>query len=367
MSGRCLFFTGYPGFLGRWQVRSILADDPSTQFDFLVQDKFLARAREDIAELEREGKAAPGSLRAHAGDVTDPMLGLSPDLYRELAERATEVWHLAGAFDLFVPEGLARKVNYWGVRHIVRFCKACPNLSHLVHFSSVVVHAEREGVIYEDELEAGQELINNYFATKFWGEVEVRRAMEEGLPAIIIRPAGVLGDSRTGETDKFDNIYLTFGVLRMLGKLRIPPVYLGEGKVRPNFVPVDYIADAVTAITRNPASIGRCFHVVDPDPPTTREMFEAIYELTVGRKPKVTIPTRVVDFLATRLGFIFALVKIPPDSMTYVNHVGLFDASNTLEMLEGTGISCPRIRDYYPVLYRWWLANRHRPDMQPKM
>lgn len=367
MGGRKIFFTGYPGFIGRWQVRSILADDPSAEFTFLVQEKFLARAREDIAALEAEGKAAPGSLTTVVGDVTDPRLGLADDTYEALAARTTEVWHLAGAFDLFVPEGLARRVNYWGVRHIVRFCQACPDLSHLVHFSSVVVHAEREGVIYEDELDAGQELINNYFATKFWGEVEVRRAMEEGLPAIIIRPAGVLGDSKTGETDKFDNIYLTFGVLRMLGKLRIPPVYLGEGKVRPNFVPVDYIADAVTAITRNPASIGRCFHVVDPDPPTTREMFEAIYELTVGRKPKVTIPTRVVDFLATRLGFIFALVKIPPDSMTYVNHVGLFDASNTLEMLAGTGISCPRIQDYYPILYEWWLANRHRPDMQPKI
>lgn len=367
MAERRLLFTGYPGFLGRWQVRSILADDPAAEFDFLVQEKFLARAREDIAALEREGKAAPGALKAHAGDVTDPMLGLSPELYRELAGRATEVWHLAGAFDLFVPEGLARKVNYWGVRHIVRFCKSCPNLSHLVHFSSVVVHAEREGVIYEDELDAGQELLNNYFATKFWGEVEVRRAMEEGLPAIIIRPAGVLGDSRTGETDKFDNIYLTFGVLRVMGMLGLPPVYLGEGSARPNFVPVDYIADAVTAITRNPASIGRCFHVVDPDPPTAREMLETIYELTAGRKPSLTVPTRVVDFLAARLGWLFRLMNIPPDSMTYINHVGLFDATNTLEMLEGTGISCPRIKDYYPVLYEWWLANRKREGMKPKM
>ena len=367
MAERILFFTGYPGFLGRWQVRSILADDPTAKFDFLVQEKFLARAGEDIAELEREGKAAPGSLRAFPGDVTDPMLGLSPDLYRELADRATEVWHLAGAFDLFVPEGLARKVNYWGVRHVVSFCKACSNLSHLVHFSSVVVHAEREGVIYEDELDEGQELINNYFATKFWGEVEVRRAMEEGLPAIIIRPAGVLGDSKTGETDKFDNIYLTFGVLRLLGKLRIPPVYLGEGKARPNFVPVDDFAEAVTPITRNPASIGKCFHVVDPDPPTAREMFDAIYELTAGRKASVTVPTRLMDLMANRLGWMFKLIKIPPDSMTYVNHVGLFDASNTLEMLAGTGITCPRIQDYYPVLYDWWLANRKREGMKPKM
>jgi thioester reductase-like protein len=367
MQGRKIFFTGYPGFIGRWQVRSILADDPGVEITFLVQEKFLSRAGEDIAELEREGKAERGSLRVIPGDVTDPRLGISAESYESLADWASEVWHLAGAFDLNVPEGLARRVNYWGVRHVVDFSKACSGLSFLVHFSSVVVHAEREGVITEDELDGGQELINNYFMTKFWGEMEVRRAMQDGLPAIIIRPAGVMGDSRTGETDKFDNIYLTFGILHLLGRLRLPPLYLGEGKVRPNFVPIDYLVDAVTAITRNPAAVGRCFHVVDPDPPTSREMFDVIYELTAGRKPSITVPTWMVDAMAKRLGWAFRLVNIPPDSMTYVNHVGLFDASNTLEMLEGTGITCPPIRDYYPRLYAWWLANRDRTDMYPKM
>ncbi len=95
MGGRVIFFTGYPGFLGRWQVHSILADDPSMELNFLVQDKFLARASEDLYELEREGKARPGSLKAVAGDVTDPRLGLFEDVYADLAARTTEVWHLA--------------------------------------------------------------------------------------------------------------------------------------------------------------------------------------------------------------------------------------------------------------------------------
>ncbi len=367
MATRKIFLTGYPGFIGRWQVRSILADEPGAEFIFLVQDKFMSRASQDIAALEQEGRARRGSLRAVAGDVTDPMLGLSAESYESLAGWAGEVWHLAGAFDLNVPEGLARRVNYWGVRHVIDFCRTCPGLRCLVHFSSVVVHAQREGLVLEDELDAGQELLNNYFMTKFWGEVEVRRAIAEGLPAIIIRPAGVMGDSRSGETDKFDNIYLTFGLLTLLGRLKVPPVYLGEGRARPNFVPIDYLVDAITAIARSDAAIGRCFHVVDPDPPTTREIFDVIYELTAGRKPLLTIPTRLVDLMADKLGWMFRLMRIPPDSITYVNHVGFFDAANTLELLAGTGIACPHVRDYYPILYRWWLENRGRPDMQPKM
>jgi thioester reductase-like protein len=160
MGNRKIFFTGYPGFIGRWQVRSILADDPDVEFAFLVQDKFMERAREDIAALEGAGKARKGSLRAIAGDVTDPKLGLSDEDYRSLAAWASEVWHLAGAFDLLVPEGLARKVNYWGVRHVVDFCKACSDLSHLVHFSSVVVHAEpgaRQQLLHDQVLGGGRD------------------------------------------------------------------------------------------------------------------------------------------------------------------------------------------------------------------
>ena len=367
MADRNLFFTGYPGFIGRWQVRSILADDPDAKFTFLVQEKFKARAEEDIAELEAAGKAVRGRLRAVAGDVTDPRLGLSEEDYRSFADWATEVWHLAGAFDLFVPEGVARKVNYWGVRHVVDFSQACSNLDHLVHFSSVVVHAEREGRILEDELDAGQELINNYFMTKFWGEMEVRRAMQQGLPAIIIRPAGVLGDSRTGETDKFDNIFILFKVFHFMSRLGVPPVNIGKGEMRPNFVPIDFLVDAITAITRNPEAVGKCFHVVDHNPPTSTEMLEEIWVAVSGKRPLFSIPAWVVDYLATHFGWAFKLFGIPPDSMTYVNHVGDFDDTNTRKMLEGTGISCPGIQDYYPKMFAWWLANRKRKDMYPKM
>lgn len=367
MAARRIFMTGYPGFLGRWQVRSILDDDPGVEFTFLVQEKFLGRALEDIAELATSGKAAAGSLRAVAGDVTDPRLGLAEEEYRSVAAWATEVWHMAGAFDLFIPEGLSRKINYWGVRHVVDFCESCGSLSHLVHFSSVVVHAEREDRMFEDELDAGQELVNNYFMSKFWGEMEVRRAMERGLPAIIIRPAGVLGDSRTGESDKFDNVFIMMKVFHLLHHYKVPPVGLGNGKMRPNFVPVDFVVDAVTAITRSPGAVGRCFQVVDHDPPNTAEMLDEIWLAVCGKRPRFSIPAPVVDYLAMHCGWLFKVFGIPPDSMTYMNHVGSFDDANAREILEGAGISCPRIQEYYPKMYAFWLANRNRKDMYPKM
>ncbi len=368
MASRNIFFTGYPGFLGRWLVRDLLANDPEARFTFLVQGKFLGRAEEDIADLVAEGKAAADQLSAVSGDVTDARLGLTAELYEQAAASTTEVWHLAGAFDLTVPEGLARRVNYWGVRHIIAFCKACSQLSHLVHFSSVVVHAERTGLILEDELDEGQNLINPYFSTKFWGEMEVRRAMrDDGLPAIIIRPAGVHGDSRTGETDKFDNVYLTFPLAEVAKILHVPPVNFGRGEAKPNFVPVDFLTAAAAVIGSKPEAVGKCFHIVDPDPPTSREQTQTVWRTVLGKEAHLTVPTPILDWTTRYMGWAYRLLKIPPDSITYLNHVGTFDDTNTRAALEGTGVTCPRFQDYLPRLYEWWKANRGREGMQPKM
>ncbi len=368
MSSRSIFFTGYPGFIGRWLVRDLLANDPEARFTFLVQEKFRGRAQEDIASLVAEGHAAEGQLKAEAGDITDAKLGLDGGRYEQAASHATEVWHLAGAFDLNVPEGLARRVNYWGVRHIVAFCKACPHLSHLVHFSSVVVHAERTDFILEDELDEGQDLVNPYFSTKFWGEMEVRRAMQEdGLRAVIIRPAGVHGDSRTGETDKFDNVYLTFPLAEAARILRLPAVNFGRGEARPNFVPVDFLTAAAAAIGSNTAAIGKCFHIVDPDPPTSREQTQMVWRTVLGREAYLTIPTPLLDWTTRHMAWAYKMLNVPPDSITYLNHVGTFDDTNTRALLEGTGITCPRYQDYLPRLYAWWKANRGREGMKPKM
>ena len=65
----------------------------------------------------------------------------------------------------------------------------------------------------------GQEFRNHYESTKYEAELLVRKAMADGLPATIYRPGIVVGDSRTGETQKYDGPYFLATFLR-----RQPPV-----------------------------------------------------------------------------------------------------------------------------------------------
>ena len=50
----------------------------------------------------------------------------------------------------------------------------------------------------------------------------------------------------------------------------------GKGDIPLNVVPVDYVVEAGHAIARDHRSLGKTFHLVDPNPVTAREVFEWI-------------------------------------------------------------------------------------------
>ena len=64
----------------------------------------------------------------------------------------------------------------------------------------------RTGTVYEHELVIGQDFKNHYESTKYQAEVWVREYLDK-VPTTIYRPAIVVGDSKTGETQKFDGPY----------------------------------------------------------------------------------------------------------------------------------------------------------------
>ena len=106
-------------------------------------------------------------------------------------------------------------------------CPAAERLERLAYVSTAYVAGKRTGVVYEHELVMGQDFKNHYESTKFQAEVWVRELLDP-VPTTILRPAIVVGDSRTGETEKFDGPYY---ILRAIsGRERHGPA---DAAVRP--------------------------------------------------------------------------------------------------------------------------------------
>jgi thioester reductase-like protein len=351
--------TGFPGFIGKRLVRELLAEDPAQQVVCLVEPRMEEAARKAAAEL-------PGSDRVEilAGDIRDRSLGLTKDDDERLTAETTAVFHLAAIYDLAVPLELAQRVNVDGTGNVIEFCQRCEKLERHNYVSTAYVAGSRRGIVYEHELIQGQWFKNHYESTKFQAEVWVRESMDK-VPTAIYRPAIVVGDSGTGETQKFDGPYFMLRAISVSQKRGWPIAQYGRSQAPFNVVPVDFIVRALLAGSKDEQAIGETFHLVDPEPITAKEVFGLLSELYAGRRPSYTVPARAVE-LALRAKPVSEMFDgIPPESMRYLNHSVRYDARRATDLMERHGLRLPRFPEYAEAMVRFFREHEDDPAFAP--
>jgi nucleoside-diphosphate-sugar epimerase len=332
--------TGYPGFIGKRLVEA-LAQQGRGRVYALVQPRFLDEAR----SLASRVPGAP--VEVLSGDVTDLHLGLSGEEVERVAASVTRIFHLAALNQLTVSREEAFRTNVEGTRNVLELAHECRRLERLVHFSTCHVAGAREGVISEDELDRGQEFRNAWEESKFHAEKAVVRAMD-ALPVTVVRPSTVVGDSRTGEIDRFEGPY-ALGILLVASPLVVPLPLPGNGIAPLNVVPVDFLVQATVRLASDPRAKGQTFHLVDPNPMSVARVYELIAERANRRIPKLTFPARAAEAVL-RLPLLERLTRPQRAALGYINQLAWFTSANTLELLDGTGIHCPRLSTYLDTL-----------------
>jgi len=335
------FVTGFPGFIGRRLVEHIAKQDPRGRICCLVLPKQLKEAQRAAERLEG------AEVELLSGDVVDLHLGLSGEEYQRLSNEVTDIFHLAALSQMSVPKQTAFRVNVDGTRNVIELARDCEKLRRLNHFSSCYVSGERVGVIAEDELDVGQGFHNVYEESKFNAERLMQRAAES-LPVSIYRPGIVVGDSKTGEVDRFEGPYY-LGILLVMSPLMVPLPLPGNGVAPLNVIPVDFLVQAVWTLSRDPRAAGKTFHLVDPNPMSARRVYEIIAEKANKKLPRFRLSARAADAML-RLPVLEKLVRPQRAAIAYVNHLAFYNCHNTLELLDGTGVRCPPLSTYLDKL-----------------
>jgi thioester reductase-like protein len=348
---RTYLLTGFPGFLAGRLVPRLLADDDEAQIVALVEPRMVERAR----------ALAPDGVDIQPGDITDAALGLDPRTYDRLTDEVVRVFHLAALYDLAVGADLAERVNVAGTQHVVNFCRRASRLERHHYISTAYVAGLRSGLVLEEDLAEGQAFKNFYESTKFAAEVIVRASMHD-VPTTIYRPAIVVGDSQTGETQKFDGPYY---LLRTYAAAKGPLLQIGRGDAPFNVVPVDFVIDAIAAGTRDAEAVGRTLHLVDPEPVSSAELARLLAHEYAGREPSVSVPAGVVD-RALKYAPIRKLFGGPPQqSIRYLNHPVSFDTTQAGEVLGRNGLRCPRFPEYVGAMVRFFREHEHDDAYRP--
>lgn len=335
--------TGFPNFRARKMVEYLLVVEPRSLFYLIVRDKFAKDAAKIIAALP---KAHRERVVIIEGDAAAMDLGLSGAEYRTLGAEIDRVHHLAQITYPGVPRDTTEQTNIGAIREVVELGRCCTNVRSIVVHSSALVSGNREGLVLEDELNRGQSFRSHVEESLARAERLARKASP--LPIVVLRPTLIVGDSATGEIERFDGPYLLILVI-VTSPQDFPVPLPTRGDALLHLVPIDYVVRAAHHIGRQPGAVGRTFHLADPRPLTVRRVFELVAQSGGKRLPGGFIPTQLTKALLSAPGLgLFA--KSPRAFVDTLATPVRYDTRNTDEILAPTPIRCPPFESYVDAL-----------------
>jgi nucleoside-diphosphate-sugar epimerase/UDP-N-acetylglucosamine:LPS N-acetylglucosamine transferase len=287
-AGKTTLITGATGTLAPFLLHRLMHDaDPGRLLCLVRRSDGPECVRRRIAQLcpqcaERVGK--PG-FEFVDGDVSVEI---------PVGGKVDAAWHFASDLRMDPDHADAvRQANLAGTRTVLDF--AGRKGATLYYLSTAYVSGTRTGTIAEQELNCGQSFRNAYEESKAHSEQLVRDWMREH-PGIVFRPSIVVGDARTGVSLSFQGLYRMIWCLwrlrerlliDRLGGGLLPEIVLPLPVSLPvssadtplNIVAADYVAALMDRLHREPAALGETFHIVNPEPPSLKELLDVSVRL----------------------------------------------------------------------------------------
>ena len=339
-----IFFTGFPGFLGSELLPRVLERSPECRAICLCQSKYLPLARERLASIEAEYPAIRGRVQLTMGDITRPQLGLAKGCPWQSDVR--EIFHLAAVYDLSVQRELGMRVNVKGTQNILDFAEEAVSLRRLHYVSTCYVSGRHVGRFTEEDLQKGQSFNNFYEETKYLAEVEVQARLRGGLPTTVYRPSVVIGDSRTGATQKYDGPYYVIRWLLRQRRIAFLPVMGNAKRTQVNLVPRDFVVDAILHLSQREASVGKVYQLADPHPLTVDQLIRLLAKSTQRTIVRVPCPLKLATFAIDHLPGVYEFMRIPSSTVHYFVHPTTYSCENALSDLQGSGVAVPPLASY---------------------
>ena len=340
-----IFVTGFPGFLATRLVKRLAIE--GARFILLTQPEFVPVACETSLQIARDTGSSLQNFEIVDGDITKPDLGMSAAGLEKARQETSTVFHLAAIYDLAVAQDVAATVNVEGTMNMNQFAKSVKNLRRYHYVSTCYVAGKRQGVIRENELHHEAGFRNHYEQTKYLAEISVN-VLKSDLPVTIHRPSVVCGDSKTGETAKYDGIYYLIHYLRKW-PVGLTLLNIGNPEVSLNLVPVDFVIESMVALAKDDRAIGATVQLADPAPLSTQELFDEISKSIRGRDSLATVPAGIV-YPVLMLPLAPKITGLPHSAVPYFFLEQTYDTTRAHELLEPHGIRCPAFPEYVGAL-----------------
>lgn len=351
-SNNAVLLTGATGLVGGELLVRLLASRPFSPIYCIIRSRKLQSVqerREALLEWLEVTEEDAERVIAVDGDVTQKDLGLG-DRYHEIADNVVEVFDTAAdvSFDQELEE--ARRINRDGLQHLLDFALRAQTASGFRRFNYVSTAYVVGDVVAGPDEHGNPRFHNTYEQTK-WEAEQILVRLGDKLPWTCYRPSVIMGNSKTGRTPHFRVLYVPIRWVWLEGVKVLPC----DPNIRFDVVPVDYVADAIIALSIKPQCVGKIYSLTaGPERSITNAEFtELVLEtgnqcLRRGGEPVAPKP-ELVPFEQLQNVSKDQRTKIEQVARSFFPHMideYLFDDTETKVALAGTGIECPSLRDY---------------------
>jgi amino acid adenylation domain-containing protein/thioester reductase-like protein len=278
-----VFLTGATGFLGAFLL-SDLIENTSARIVCLVrfndpsdddQPAGVARLRRNLLDLGLWRDSMLDRVEVLPGNLARKRLGLSPDVFEDLAARVQVIVHAGATVNLVYPYAALRGANVGGTREILRLASHSGATLQYVSTNGVLPPSDEgwpEDAMLDVE-EVPEKLVDGYGQTKWVAERLIHEAGQRGLPVSIYRLGTISGHSTTGSTNAWD----------LLTAIFVESIHVGcapdiDGW-RAEMTPVDYVSKAILELSNHIHKGPRVFHIGDSKPVVTKSLFDDLSEL----------------------------------------------------------------------------------------
>ena len=239
----------------------------------------LVKERHDIKVLVMESEdtsCLPEQVTTCIGDLTDF------ESLKEAVQDVEVVIHLAAYFDFYAKnKDLMYRVNVDGTRELMKLC-AEADVKRFIYCSST----ETIGPVGSPPADETTELRPqfDYSKTKIAAEESVRKITEEtGLPHIIIRPTGIMGEG---------DLYTAYELINALNNEEVS-VLPGSGEKRIMYTHIDDVVDGFVKTLTNTDALNETIILCPDEPMTYKDLVTFITSALGVKEPTRRVPTTV--------------------------------------------------------------------------
>jgi len=281
-----ILLTGATGLVGRYLLRDLILRKQRVAVIARSSARLSARQRvESIMQYweKQLGKSLPRPIVIE-GDICAENLGMSKEDSRWVSENCLETIHNAAILRFEAADRADEpfRTNLDGTENVLKFA-AEHGIPDFHYVSTAYVCGKTSNTVMEDQLDAGQELRNDYEQSKFDAEKLVQAA--DGFRNVTtFRPAVIIGDSETGFTSTYHGLFLYLRLIAMLvphqqrdasGKHQTPIRLPMNGDEPRNLVPVDWVSAVIAHVVCTPEAHGRTYHLTPEKCSTAREVIDS--------------------------------------------------------------------------------------------